>query len=94
MPRAGPRRSAWKSGVEPTREAAGRRRVDGQELEVAPEAGRPGLDDLAAHPFADRVLVVGDLERAEAGRADVGGAERLGPSTVATDAGRRRAARP
>ena len=66
-------------------ESAGRRRVDGQELEIAPQAGRPRLDDRAAHPFPDRVLVVRDFERAEAGRADVGGTERLGPSTVATD---------
>ena len=55
-----------------------------QQLEVAPDPGRPRCDRRPGEPRADEVQVVGDLERAEAAGADVARAERLRPTAVAT----------
>ncbi len=54
-------------------QASGRRRGDGQEIDVAPERPRPGLDPLAGERATQRVEVVGRLERAR-GRCRTTGA--------------------
>src|SRR5206468_3752547 len=56
--------------------------LDGQELQVTPEARWPCLDPRPAGRRADDRSVVHDLERAETGGADVGRTERFGGATV------------
>jgi hypothetical protein len=66
------------------RRGPGRRGIDGQELEVAPDAGLARLDRGAADLRPDRLAVVDDLERPEAGRTDEARADHLGPEAAPT----------
>ena len=84
-----PSRSAAMSGVEPTARPRAGGALDGQQLEVAPDAGRAPLDRRPVDQIADHVVVVDDLERPETGGADVARPERLGPAAVACSAGPR-----
>ena len=63
---------------------AGRWRIDGQQLEVAPDPGRTRRDRRTGEGRAGHRVVVLELERAEAGGADVGQPDRLGRAAVAT----------
>ena len=66
-------------------EATQGRGIDGQELEVSPDAGRTRLDRRARGPGPDDLCVVGDLERPEARLADVGRTEGFRSPAVAAD---------
>ncbi len=61
-----------------------RRRVDGEQLQVAPDARRAPRDRLARQRGRDHGQVVGHLERPETGRTDIGEGDRLGEAAVAT----------
>ena len=62
----------------------GRVSVAGEEVLVAPEAGRAALDGLAAGVLLDPVVVIDDFDRAETEFADMGSFERVFALTLAT----------
>ena len=65
-PSSAARRSARTSGVQPAVRVSGPWGPTGSSGGVAPDARRAGRDRLAGDRPGDRVVVVGDLERAEA----------------------------
>jgi hypothetical protein len=84
------RRDEWRRAH---RQAAGRWAVDGQQLGVAPDAGRAGGNRRAGQRPPGGPVVVFDLERSEAGGTDVRQPDRLGAPAAPTaqaDDGRRR----
>ncbi len=66
----------------PHRQRPRRRRLDGEQLQVAPDARRASGDRLAGQGGAGDREVVGHLERPEAGGTHVGEPERLGATAV------------